>query len=141
MLAELRVLVVAGAAAFPAFHHLPVAYHHAAQFSRKDSGGNRNDPVADDHNDGRQGLPESINFPRIIKIDFKKKTIIDDQFGQSIRTTMIDKLQEIDGKLVLNGTQEGMGWTVVINQSNGDLTLSATDDQFGFIVFGACTPK
>jgi len=88
-----------------------------------------------------RGLPESINFPRIIKIDFKKKIIIDDQFGESVRTTMIDKLQQMDGKLILNGTQEGMGWTMVINQTNGDLTLSATDDQFGFIVFGACTPR
>ena len=89
----------------------------------------------------RRGLPESINFPRIIKIDLKKNIIIDDQFGESVRTTMIDKRQRVDGKLILNGTQEGMGWTMVINQSNGDLTLSATDDQFGFIVFGACTPR
>ena len=89
----------------------------------------------------RRGLPESINFPRIIKIDFKKKIIIDDQFGESMRTTKIDMLQEMDGKLILNGTQEGMGWNMVINQTNGDLTLSATDDQFGFIVFGACTPR
>lgn len=89
----------------------------------------------------RSGLPEDINFPRIVKIDFKKKIIIDDQFGESIRTTMIDKLQEVKGKLILNGTQEGMGWTMVINQTSGDLTLSATDDQFGFIVFGACTPR
>ena len=89
----------------------------------------------------RHGLPESINFPRIVKIDFKKKVIIDDQFGESIRTTTIDNLQERDDKLILNGTQEGMGWTMVINQTNGDLTLSATEDQFGFIVFGACTPR
>ena len=89
----------------------------------------------------RHGLPESINFPRIVKIDFKKKVIIDDQFGESIRTTIIDNLQERDDKLILNGTQEGMGWTMVINQTNGDMTLSATDDQFGFIVFGACTPR
>ena len=89
----------------------------------------------------RRGLPESINFPQIIKIDFKKKIIIDDEFGKSIRTTTIDNLQDADGKLILNGTQEGMGWTMVINQTNGDLTLSATDDQFGFVVFGACTPR
>lgn len=92
-------------------------------------------------NDCRRGLPESVNLPRIVKIDFKKKIITEDRFGDSVRTTTIDKLHEVDGKLILHGTQEGMGWNMVINRTNGDLTLSATDDQFGFIVFGACTPR
>ena len=89
----------------------------------------------------KRGLPDAINFPRIIKIDFINKIIVDDQFGEAVRTTAIDSLQEFDGMLILHGIQQEFGWAMVINRSNGDLTLNATSDGFGFTIFGACTPR
>jgi hypothetical protein len=91
--------------------------------------------------DCQRGMPTSVNFPRFMKIDFQKKVIIDDQFGEEIRRTPFEKIQEVDEKLILHGTQEGMGWSLVVSRTNGDLSLSAINNDFGFMIFGACTPQ
>ena len=53
--------------------------------------------------------------------------------------TKIENMTRADGKLVLKGLQHGKAWSMIINESNGKVTLSASDDQAGFVVFGACT--
>ncbi len=46
-----------------------------------------------------------------------------------------------EARLILQGTQEGMGWSMVIMESTGKMTLTASGGEVGFVVFGACTPK
>ena len=53
-------------------------------------------------------------------------------------TTEIENMERSDGKLVLQGTQNNKGWSMLINEATGKMTITATDDQVGFMVFGAC---
>jgi hypothetical protein len=52
-----------------------------------------------------------------------------------------NKMVHIDGKLILQGIQGSKGWSMVITEATGKMTLTAADDQVGFVVFGACTPQ
>jgi len=45
----------------------------------------------------------------------------------------------VEGKLILQGVQEGKAWSMVITDDTDKMTLTAADDQEGFVVFGACT--
>jgi len=56
-------------------------------------------------------------------------------------------MELIDGKLILQGAEDGVegvrdgvGWTMAIAQETGKAVLTASGDQVGFVVFGACTP-
>jgi hypothetical protein len=34
----------------------------------------------------------------------------------------------------------GRGWTLVISEESGKMSATISDDQVGFVLFGACTP-
>jgi hypothetical protein len=89
----------------------------------------------------QRGTAESIDIPQFLKISFKEKTISSTPESGPVRTTKIKNMERIDGKLILQGVQNGKAWSMVISEATGKVTLSASDDQAGFLVFGACTPQ
>jgi hypothetical protein len=50
-------------------------------------------------------------------------------------------MEHSNGRLILQGTQTGKGWSMVITEATGKMTLTASGEEVGFIVFGACTPQ
>jgi hypothetical protein len=42
---------------------------------------------------------------------------------------------------MLQGVQRGKAWSAVINEETAKTTITGADDETGFIVFAACTPK
>jgi len=81
----------------------------------------------------------SVNLPRFLKFDFAGKTISGKLEGSQEKTSGIEGMKRIKGKLILHGGEEGMGWSMIISEAAGNMTLTAADDQVGFVVFGACT--
>ena len=92
--------------------------------------------------------PESINAPRFIEIDFKRKKISGTRAGGEKATTEIKNTERIDGKLILQGMEngqenvrDGLGWSLAIQEDTGKMVLTGSGDGAGFVVFGACTPS
>jgi hypothetical protein len=90
--------------------------------------------------DCQPGNAQIINLPQFLKINFKEKTITGNLESGELRTTKILGMERINGKLILQGVEEGMGWSMVVTENSGKMALSASGDQMAFIVFGACTP-
>ena len=91
---------------------------------------------------------ESINAPQFLKIDFKRKKISATHESGDKRTTEIMHMGLIDGKLILQGMEDGqegvrdgLGWSMAIAQETGKMVLTGSGDQVGFVVFGACMPQ
>jgi len=84
------------------------------------------------------GTAQSINLPQFLKIDFKEKKISGTRESGEVLTTEIENMERSDSKLVLQGTQNNKGWSMLINEVTGKMTITVTDDQVGFMVFGAC---
>jgi hypothetical protein len=84
------------------------------------------------------GTPESNGLSRFLRVDVGKKEIRSTKESQE-RTSKIEKMEHADGMLILNGTQNGRGWTLTITESTGYMVLSVAGDQVAFVVFGACT--
>ena len=87
-----------------------------------------------------------LNLPRFLKIDVTQKKVTTVKEGG--RTTVIQNVSEIDGKLFLQGAEEaienvrdGIGWTVAIMEDTGNMVLTGSADDVAFSVFGACTPQ
>jgi hypothetical protein len=86
----------------------------------------------------QRGTSQSINLPQFLKIDFKDKKISGTRESGEVLTTKIENMERSDGKLVLQGTENNKGWSMLINEATGKMTITASDDQVGFVVFGAC---
>jgi hypothetical protein len=85
-------------------------------------------------------MPEDINIPAFIKINFEEKTISGTRKSGETATTKIENTARMDGKLILQGAENGRGWSMVITEAIGKMVLTASGDQVGFILFGNCIP-
>jgi hypothetical protein len=89
--------------------------------------------------------PSSVNLPDFFLIDTGKNLISAAPESASMSTTTIERVEHLDGKLMLQGAddgikevRDGMGWTLSINETTGKMVLTAAGDGFAVIAFGAC---
>ena len=54
-------------------------------------------------------------------------------------TSAVKNIEHVDGRLILQGAENGRGWTLVILKENGKMSSTVSDEDVGFVVFGACT--
>ena len=90
---------------------------------------------------------ESMDLPRFLKIDFKKKTIGPVSESDARPDSAIERMELVDGKLILQGAEDGyesvrdgLGWTIAIAEDTGGVVMTASGNQVAFVVFGACLP-
>ena len=85
------------------------------------------------------GQPEIANIPRFLKINFKNKTISATEESGRKETSRIKNIERAKGNLILQGSENGRGWTIVISEETGKISATVSDDRAGFVVFGAST--
>ena len=88
----------------------------------------------------------SVNLPDFFLIDTTNKLISATPESGSSSTTTIERVEHLDGKLMLQGADDGIqdvrdgaGWTMSINEATGKLVMTTAGDGFAVVVFGACT--
>ena len=85
--------------------------------------------------------PREARIPRFFEIDFEKKEISEIGDFEEERRTEIQSMTKLEGMLILQGAQNGRGWSVNISEANGDAVITLSDPLAGFVLFGACTPR
>ena len=95
----------------------------------------------------QQVKPEDVRWPQFMKIDFEKKQISAAPEIPEIPPSLIERMEVVDGKLMLQGAEDGLegirdglGWTIAISLDTGKAVLTGSGDGVGFVVFGACLP-
>jgi hypothetical protein len=86
-----------------------------------------------------KGSAEGIDMPQFFRVNFKDKLITSTRAGGELQTSAIQRMERVDGKLILQGVQNGRAWSAVISEINGKFVLTASADQEAFVLFGACT--
>ncbi len=87
-----------------------------------------------------RGTAESIDAPQFMRLDFEHTLARATRANGKERTAKIESLTRVEGKLILQGVQRGLGWSMTIAQENGAMALTAAGDRTAFVIFGACTP-
>ena len=94
----------------------------------------------------QQVTAEDAGIPQFFKINFKEKKISATQPDGSTRSTAIENFEKIDGKIIIQGAEDGIegvrdgvGWSLAIAEETGKTVLTASGDEVGFVIFGACT--
>ncbi|MCG6881034.1 MAG: hypothetical protein LJE96_18075 [Deltaproteobacteria bacterium] len=90
--------------------------------------------------------PESVAVPQFLTVDLDKKTIEPTGKSDGDRKSIIKRLERLEGRLILQGSDEGIqdirdsvGWSATLSQETGKFVVTASGDQVAFIVYGACT--
>ena len=94
----------------------------------------------------QQVTAEDVGIPLFLKINFKEKKISATHADGSKRSTKIENFEKIDGKIIIQGAEDGIegvrdgvGWSLAIAEETGKTVLTASGDEVGFVIFGACT--
>jgi len=94
----------------------------------------------------QQVTAEEVGIPHFLRIDFKKKKISATFADGSKRSSIVENLEKIDGKVIIQGAEDGvegerdgLGWSLAIAEETGKMVLTASGDAVGFVMFGACT--
>ena len=89
---------------------------------------------------------QEVNAPDFLQVDVTNKVISATREAGTARTTPIERSEHLDGKLILQGAddgvedvRDGLAWSMVIDDSTGKMIISAAGDGVAFAVFGACT--
>jgi len=84
---------------------------------------------------------EDVDFTYFLHMDFKNKKITGTRADGKPLNSKINDIMSVDGMLILQGVENGKGWTLSISETTGKMVLTVSGDEEGFIAFGACTPK
>jgi hypothetical protein len=77
----------------------------------------------------------TVGAPSFIKIDVNTK-VVTASFG---RKSTLGTTTHTDGRLVLQGGENGRGWSATIDENSGEMSASVVDKDYTFSLFGACT--
>lgn len=84
----------------------------------------------------KAGMPDELGAPSFMRIDFQKKAITGAK-----RTTPIRVIEREDERLLLQGTELGLGWTLAVSEQSGKFSGSLVDDDGAIVIFGSCMPQ
>ena len=87
------------------------------------------------------GRARTFDLPDFMIVDFAKKVVR--QVGESGNASVSPiRTQESTGtQLVLQGIENGHGWSMAIHRDHGRMRTVAVGEELSFSIFGACTPR
>ncbi len=97
------------------------------------------------------GICQRINaveagIPRFLRIDFAGQKITRTRPNGDDVSSEIERSETVDGRLILQGAEDGfegvrdgIGWSLSIDEENGEMVLTGSGDEVAFVIFGACT--
>lgn len=77
---------------------------------------------------------EEIGAPTFLRIDFAGKTLVGPK-----RTASIELIEQTEEQILLQGTELGYAWTVVLDVTTGRIVSSLVNREGAVALFGACT--
>jgi hypothetical protein len=82
-----------------------------------------------------KGRPSEVGAPAFMRIDLEKGTI-----AGTHRSTPIVRMDKQADNLLLQGSEIGYGWTMVIDMKGGTMAATLVNRDGAFVLFGNCTP-
>ena len=83
---------------------------------------------------------EMVGLPVFMEIDFVGKTASTTRQHVVERTSKIDTVEHLpNNRMSVQGADDEYGWSMMISEETGSMTLAVAGEAVGFIVLGACT--
>lgn len=83
--------------------------------------------------------PEVLRFPHFLTFDAAEKRISAVRPDGTRLDAPITTVTPLEDRLVLQGVENSLGWSVSINRTTGHMSVAVAGDQVAFSIFGICT--
>ena len=78
------------------------------------------------------------DFPAFLRVNVPQR-VIAGGVGPDGRKSEIKSVTRLDGRLILQGGENGRGWAATVAEDTGRMTAGIVTDTFAFNILGACT--
>ena len=86
-----------------------------------------------------KGPARTFELPEFMTVDFKKKVVhVSYDGGTKEAESPIKNHQTTGTQLILQGVENGHGWSMAIHRSTGRMTTVAVGEDLSFSIFGVC---
>lgn len=89
--------------------------------------------------------PETVGLPKKFIVDFSQEMVLPDKDSLVRQRTGIRWVGRVENRLVLagagegvEGVDDGVGWSMSIERSDGRFVTAASGGRVGYVVFGTC---
>lgn len=96
--------------------------------------------ICDEFGDCETGPTWSYNMPSFIQVDLKAKMLSTTPASDEVRRTPITHQVRDQGRIVVQGVENGRAFSLVIAEADGLATAALALDGYTISAFGACTP-
>ena len=86
-----------------------------------------------------RGPASALNVPQFVRLDFANKKVTATKEGGEEKSSTIASVSRGNGHIIVQGVDNGRGWSLVLEENTGRMAASVVADEEGMIVFGACT--
>src|SRR5262245_40686303 len=83
----------------------------------------------------RRVTADGVNLPEFLEVDIKARKVSSEK---SARTAPITAVDHVNGNVVVQGAQDGRGWTMAIFEETGRMSAAISSSAEGWVVFGDC---
>jgi hypothetical protein len=87
-----------------------------------------------------KGLAADVNVPQFIRLDFATGVAKTTDGDGEERLAHFRTPENESGRLILQGVQNGLGWSMTIVKDTGGMALTVSGEELAMVIFGACTP-
>ena len=85
-----------------------------------------------------QGQASAFDLPEFIAVDFAGKEVRTTKDSGDKAVSPIKNQENSRNQILLQGVENGHGWTMAIDTTHGRMTTSTTGEDVSYILFGAC---
>jgi hypothetical protein len=79
-------------------------------------------------------IADGVDSPTFIRIDVAGQTVT-----AGAKRSPLRSVTRLDGELILQGGENGRGWSATIDEETGRMAAAVVDNDYTFSLFGACT--
>jgi hypothetical protein len=79
-------------------------------------------------------IPDDANSPKFMRVDVAGKTVTD----EANKLSLVKSVTHLDGELILQGGENGRGWSATIDEETGSMAVAVVDNNYTFSLFGTC---
>jgi hypothetical protein len=78
--------------------------------------------------------PDGVTAPQFIRVDVPGQMVTSGDKRSPLRSAT-----RLDGELILQGGENGRGWSATIDEETGRMAAAVVDNDYTFSLFGGCT--
>lgn len=78
--------------------------------------------------------------PGFVEIDLATRTLRTTKASGEARSTVASVVDRKDGRILLQGMENGRAFSLLIRESDGTMTVAVAREEITVSVFGVCTP-